>query len=363
MGFARRFATYKRATLLFSDPERLKRLLNNSHMPVMIIFAGKAHPKDQPGQELIKTIYGYSRMPEFEGKIILTEGYDMALARRLVAGVDVWLNNPEYPMEASGTSGEKAGVNGVINLSVLDGWWGEGYNGENGWAIKPHGPEFDPGFRDHQESQDLLSIMENQVIPLYYDRAGRSYSSSDRRTHERAPHGFSSGWVKMSKASMKSLMPQYNSERMVMDYVKNLYCQAAKQGRLLAEDDNAHEMASWKRQVRAAWPKISLRRIDEGIQTCITSGNSLEIEVALDLDGLSANDIVVECLVEKENEWNSYERHESHYFAANGSLNNETLFKLSLNPSLPGLQSYRIRAYPYRNQLSHRFELGCMCWL
>jgi len=183
VGFARRFATYKRAALIFADPERLARLLNDPERPVMLLFAGKAHPSDQPGQDLIRQIHAFSRRPEFMGKIILLEDYNLSLARKLVAGVDVWLNNPEYPLEASGTSGQKAGLNGVINLSVLDGWWGEGYDGENGWAINPHGPQFEPGYRDREEGHDLLDILEKQVVPIYYQRNS---------------HGYSKPWVKIS---------------------------------------------------------------------------------------------------------------------------------------------------------------------
>src|SRR5690606_7664799 len=170
LGFARRFATYKRATLIFSDPQRLARLLNDPERPVVLIFAGKAHPSDHPVQEFIRQIHRYSRDPLFEGKIVLLEDYDMSLARKLVTGVDVWLNNPAYPLEASGTSGQKAGINGVLNLSVLDGWWDEGYNGENGWAITPHGSQFSPDFRDREEANELLDVLENEVIPLYYQR-------------------------------------------------------------------------------------------------------------------------------------------------------------------------------------------------
>ncbi|MCK4951797.1 MAG: alpha-glucan family phosphorylase, partial [Gammaproteobacteria bacterium] len=206
LGFARRFATYKRATLLFSDPDRLKRLLNDPERPVLLIFAGKAHPNDMPGQHLIQVIHEFSQRPEFIGKIILLEGYDMALGRKLVTGVDVWLNTPEYPLEASGTSGEKAGINGVLNLSILDGWWGEGFNGENGWGIAPHGPQFDPAYRNHEEANDLMDILEKKVVPLYYDRDEQGYSSK---------------WVQMSKNSMKSTIPHFNAQRMVMDYVKN----------------------------------------------------------------------------------------------------------------------------------------------
>ncbi|MDH5573285.1 MAG: alpha-glucan family phosphorylase, partial [Gammaproteobacteria bacterium] len=198
VGFARRFATYKRATLIFRDPARLARLLNNPQRPVILIFAGKAHPSDIPGQDLIRAIHEYSLKPEFVGKIILLEGYDMALARKLVSGVDIWLNTPEYPLEASGTSGQKAAINGVINVSVLDGWWGEGYNGKTGWAISPHGQQFDPDYRNHEEAHDLLDIMEHEVIPMFYDRGTQGYSTD---------------WVNISRESMKFCIPHFNSQR------------------------------------------------------------------------------------------------------------------------------------------------------
>ena len=214
IGFARRFATYKRAALIFEDLDRLRKIILNQEQPVLLIFAGKAHPVDLPGQDLIRRVSEFSRLPEFEGRVLLVEGYDLRLARRLVAGVDVWLNNPVYPLEASGTSGMKAGINGAINLSVLDGWWGEGYDGKNGWAIKP-GPEgMDTTLRDKQESRTLYEILQDQVIPLYY-------------SHDKL--GYSPEWVKMVKHSMASLLPRYNAARMVGEYVNNFYClQASK---------------------------------------------------------------------------------------------------------------------------------------
>ncbi len=195
LGFARRFATYKRAALLFEDLDWLRRIMLNQDRPVMIIFAGKAHPADVPGQDLIRRINQVAQLPEFEGQLLLVEDYDLRLARRLVAGVDVWLNSPVYPLEASGTSGMKAGINGTINLSVLDGWWGEGYNGKNGWAIKPGPENMAIALRDKEESRDFYETLQDHVVPLYYTR--------DKL-------GYSPGWVKMAKNSMISLLPRYN---------------------------------------------------------------------------------------------------------------------------------------------------------
>ncbi len=350
IGFARRFATYKRATLLFSDPERLARLLNDPQRPVLFIFAGKAHPSDQPGQQLIRVIHEFSRRPEFVGKILLLEGYDLSLGRKLVSGVDVWLNNPEYPMEASGTSGQKAGLNGVINLSVLDGWWGEGYNGENGWAITPHDRHYDAAFRNQEEANELLDIIEHQVIPLYYDRNG---------------HGFSEGWVHMSKASMKSILPQFNSQRMVMDYIRGFYGPAAEQGRVLARNryKGARELASWKEKIRKLWSAVALRRIDEVTQA-VTAGGTVTIQVAAQLGELSPEDVRLECVIGIEDEHHDFQASDYLGFTAKGKLDTgETLFVLEMEPPLPGLQLYQIRIYPYHSLLSHRFETGFMVWL
>jgi len=350
IGFARRFATYKRATLLFSDPERLRRLLNDPDRPVLLIFAGKAHPNDLPGQRLIQVIHEFSRRPEFIGKILLLEGYDLSLGRKLVSGVDVWLNNPEYPMEASGTSGQKAGLNGVINLSVLDGWWGEGYNGENGWAITPHDQHYDATFRNHEEANELLDLLEHQVIPLYYARNG---------------HGFSEGWVHMSKASMKSTLPLFNSQRMVMDYIKGFYGPAANQGRMLSKNrwKGSKELADWKKKIRERWPEVTLRRIDD-MQKAVTAGAKVRIEVAAALGDLSPEDIRLECVVGREDEHHEFQASDYFGFRAESKMENgETLFVLDLDPPLPGLQHYQIRMYPYHHLLSHRFETGCMLWL
>ena len=350
LGFARRFATYKRALLLFSDPKRLARIVNNPERPVLIMFAGKAHPKDMPGQELIRTISEYSRQPEFEGKIILLEGYDISLARKLVTGVDVWINTPEYPMEASGTSGQKAGVNGVINLSVLDGWWGEGYNGENGWAITPHGPKYDVGFRDREEAQTLLDILEHQVVPLYYSRDDKGYSE---------------GWVEKSKASMKSVLPQFNAQRMVMDYVSSSYGPASRQAAKLAADkgEPAKTLAVWKQKIDKVWNGVSIHRLDEAAGS-IQAGETLMLRIFADLNGLSPQDVRVECLVGIDEESGTLQVEATYIFNPVGpNEEGKEVFELDLVPPLSGLQYYQIRMYPYHELLTHPFETGYMVWI
>jgi starch phosphorylase len=350
IGFARRFATYKRANLLFSDPQRLARLLNDAKRPCLIVFAGKAHPHDLPAQQLIKLIHEYSRRPEFEGRIVLIEGYDMALARKLVTGVDVWLNTPESPLEASGTSGEKAAINGVLNLSVLDGWWGEGYDGHNGWAITPHGPGYEHGFRDREEGSELLDLLEHQIIPLYYKRDG---------------YGHSDGWVKKSKASMKTILPQFNAQRMVMDYVRRYYTPARKLHLVMSGNDygRAREVAQWRRKLDHSWPKVRLRRIDEA-PTAIRAGEPLRIRLAAMLDGLAADEVLIECMVGTETDTGQFVKLDTQMFVPGEPLGNgETLYTLDLVLRLPGLQHYQIRMFPFHPALGHRYEAGHLLWL
>ena len=349
LGFARRFATYKRATLLFSDPQRLARLVNNPERPVIFMFAGKAHPRDVPGQELIRTIHEYSLRPEFLGKIILLEGYDMALARKLVTGVDVWINTPEYPLEASGTSGQKAAINGVLNLSVLDGWWGEGYNGENGWAIHPHGQHIDHALRNKEESADLLNLLEHEIIPMFFEQGNQGYSTR---------------WVKMSKASMKSCIPRFNSARMVVDYVNEFYGKARTQTIRFAEDNYApaKALAIWKNNIRNHWPLVNIQRIDHGAEQ-IQDGHSLPIEVSVYLDGLQPTDVLVECLVGTLQDGDKLLVHESFQFNYSNQNGDFHHYHLDLKPQAPGLNHYKIRMYPYHELLSHPFELGFMLWV
>jgi starch phosphorylase len=350
IGFARRFATYKRALLIFSDLERLARLLNDPQRPAIMVIAGKAHPHDIPAQEFIRSIHQISHRPEFMGRVFLLEGYDMALGRKLVTSVDVWVNTPEYPMEASGTSGEKAGINGVLNLSVLDGWWGEGYNGENGWAITPHGPGYDHAARDREESLELLDALEHDVIPLYYNRNG---------------YGYPPGWVRMSKASMKSLLPRFNAQRMVMDYVRDYYAPARKQRLIMMGNKYARatEVAAWRRKIEAGWSKVRLRRLDEA-PGAIAAGATLPIRVAAHLDGIEPDDVIVECLVGMEDATGEFRVHDRQVFTPDGrNGEGETLFSLNLQPGLSGLLGYKIRLYPFHPALAHRFETGMMVWL
>ena len=350
IGFGRRFATYKRATLLFEDLAELARIVGDPARPVLFIFAGKAHPADTPGQDLIRRLIQVARMPEFEGKILLIEGYDLRLSRRLVAGVDVWLNNPIFPYEASGTSGMKAAMNGVINLSVLDGWWDEGYEGDNGWAIKPASSALDQSRRDREEAHTLYEILQDQVIPTYY---------------RRGPQGFSPDWIRLAKRSISTILPRYNATRMLHEYVAKLYLPAAQHWRRYAERGftAAREVGEWKARVRAAWPGVALRRIDESRKR-IQFGESIQITVAVKLNGLMPSDIALELLLARGSH-DRIDRRVRHELAFDGTLTDagEHRFALDLQPELCGRLGYRIRAYPRHQLLTHPFELGLMTWV
>jgi starch phosphorylase len=351
IGFARRFATYKRATMLFNDLDWLREIVSDPDRPVVFIFAGKAHPADVPGQDLIRRITEISRMPEFVGKILLIEGYDLGLSRKLVAGMDVWLNNPLYPLEASGTSGMKAGINGTINLSVLDGWWGESYDGSNGWAIKPLSESLPEEVRTREETRTLYELLQDQVVPLYYQ-------------HDKL--GFSQNWVRMAKRSMATIMPRFNSRRMVEEYLIKCYLPASRQHQRYRANnfEVSHEISAWKARVRQAWNGVTARRTDTAVSD-ISFGQSLSLEVAINLNGLDPSDIRVEVLLGFQSKRRNarYVRH--FYLQPAGKYNGagEHLFVLTLDPEQCGKLEYQIRCYPHHDMLTHPFEMGMMRWL
>lgn len=355
IGFARRFATYKRAALLFQDLNWLREIITQAGRPVLFLFAGKAHPADQPGQEIIRRIAQISKMSEFEGRVLLVEGYDLHLARSLVAGVDVWLNNPIYPLEASGTSGMKAAMNGALNLSVLDGWWGEGYDAggdaANGWAIKPAPGHLDDQQRDAEEARSMYELLQDHVLPTYY-RTG--------------PMGYSPEWVAMSKASIATISPRFNVVRMVSEYVKKFYAPAIEQGRRYSKDNyiTARAVADWKAKVRAAWPGVRLHRLDTP-ELRLKFGGSISMKIAVQLNGLSPEDVTVEALVGRPGHKAGIGRirHYPLNCCEGSDDNGESIFSLELTPDLCGKLEYRIRIFPTHPSLVHKFETGLMVWL
>ena len=348
LGFARRFATYKRATLLFHDSKRLTRLLSDPERPVVLIFAGKARPQDKAGQSFIKTITTHAHSPEFLGKVFFVEGYDLALARKLVTGCDVWLNCPRYPQEASGTSGQKAAMNGVLNLSVLDGWWAEGYDGHNGWAVQP-AVELGLEERDAAEAEEFLDLLEDQVIPLYFTRGSQGYPK---------------GWVHTMKHAMVSTLARFNAERMVLDYLRDFYIPAFRLGSSLCahQGEGAKELASWRQRIDTHWPNLQARLIRDHGDT-FRHGDLLQLQVAVDLDGLKPQDLCVEAVMARDVPGLELRDEVCYRFEPQDSAAGEMIFKLAIPLLDNGRFTYRIRLFPTHPKLSHPFETGYTRWL
>jgi starch phosphorylase len=373
IGFARRFATYKRATLLFSSLEWLASLVDNAERPVIFLFSGKAHPADEPAQHMIREIYRVSNQPPFVGKILLVENYDIGLGRMLTSGVDVWLNTPVHPLEASGTSGMKAAINGTVNLSVLDGWWAEGYDGSNGWGIPPSVGEDDAAVRDRHDAETLYEILQDDVVPLYYAR--------DEGL------GYSPRWVHVCKRSMVSVLPHFNSQRVLHDYACRFYGPGAAQGKRFAQDNFAvaRDLAAWKQRVRAAWNLVRVERVASG-PTQAYFDDEVQLEVDVVLNGLVPADVRVECVLRRERgseitvpvkayaervqaaDGLAYVDGEPVMISAFEPLADVTSaercrYRLRFKPPWSGALSYRIRAVPQHPHLAHPYEVGLMRWL
>ncbi len=350
VGFARRFATYKRATLLLSDPARLAALLADDERPVVLLYAGKAHPRDHGGQSLIRQLHEFAQRPEFEGRLFLIENYDISLARHLVAGVDIWLNTPEYPMEASGTSGMKAAINGAVHLSILDGWWAEGFTGDNGYGISPHGSNVDSEARDRLESAAILRVLFEEAKPRYFNHNGRGYSET---------------WMKLAKTSMRTVLPRFNAERQVMEYTEKFYAPAARLSRTLAADGGieARALAAWKQRVDAAWPTVSLELI-EGPPRTLVAGASFTLTVAIALAGLAPSDVQIAAQLGAVSASGDFAVQEEYpLLTTTGGGDGKTCFAARIIPNAAGLVALRINAYPSHPHLPHRFEMGRMRWL
>ena len=360
IGFARRFATYKRAALLLRDRARLARLVNDPERPLLFLFAGKAHPADQPGQQVLRQIKQLMLEPEFVGRIVFLEDYDLQLARWLTSGVDVWLNNPIAPLEASGTSGMKASCNGRLNLSVLDGWWAEGWTQDNGWGIPPINVQ-DPERRDALEAELIYDTLEEETLPLYYSR------NSD---------GFSPEWVRRSKRAMSTVIPRFNNRRMVFDYAQGIYFPLARHASRLAEHDfaGAKALAEWKQRVRQAWPRVSMRLLADAPED-MPRGERLRLRVAAGLGGLHPADVRIEFVARRQLPESNFEPPplSSYNAHANSGLWTETLhptgehendhevvFALDAQPSQCGQFATEVRIYPWHELLTHPFEVGLL---
>ena len=281
IGFARRFATYKRATLIFKDLERITQILNDANRPVQIIFAGKAHPADKEGQDLIKYIHEISLMPQFKGKIFLLENYNINVARHLVSGVDVWLNNPRRPMEASGTSGEKASVNGVVNFSILDGWWAEGYNTKNGWAIGTNEEYYSYEEQDLADSESIYKTLEDKIIPTYYNKN---------------ENGFSEDWIRLMKNSIMSTGGKYSTARMLVDYTEKLYMPLCNlTNKYYSSLENVTEYHKIKQELYSNWNDIKITQENNADNITVDAGNKIKVTCKVELPNIEKDYIQAEC--------------------------------------------------------------------
>ena len=352
IGFARRFATYKRGALLFSDKERLARLLNDTKRPVQFIFAGKAHPRDEGGKALIKEVYKFSRQEGFENRIVFVEDYDTYIARRLVQGVDLWLNNPLRPLEASGTSGMKLPPNGGLNLSVLDGWWCESYNGKNGWAI---GPEIDDGAVEQQSEVDassLYQLLENQIIPLYYAK----------------PDGkLPLAWLQLMRESIRSVTPVFNTHRMVQEYTERLYRPAELAHDEFARDDcrAAVELSQWKARIRKDWAQVQISDVQIGNEDRhnILVGDALRVSAKVQLGGVDPQHVRVEAYHgEADNDQVRNPAVTPLYQSDQRAGDGNYLYHGSVPASESGMYGFSVRVVPTHPHLVQAHELRLITW-
>ncbi len=348
IGFARRFATYKRAHLLFSDLDRLAKIVNNPQYPVQFLFAGKAHPADGAGQDLIKRIVEISRRPEFLGKIIFLENYDMKMAKRLVSGVDIWLNTPTRPLEASGTSGEKAEMNGVLNFSVLDGWWYEGYKEGAGWALTDKRTFQEQGHQDQLDAATIYFMLENHIIPLYFAKNSKGYSPE---------------WIQYIKNSIAQIAPEFTMKRMLDDYLERFYIKEAKRSKLLMANDfkKAKEIAAWKQKVAEKWAGIAVKDVNlPETRTTLCAGNTYDIEVSIACNGL-ADCLGVELVVVRilDGEQKLYKVSEMKPVKSDGDV---VTYAVQNSVKRAGVFKYSFRIYPKNPDLPHRQDFAYVRW-
>ncbi len=350
IGFARRFATYKRAHLLFTDLERLSRIVNNEKFPVQFVFSGKAHPADGAGQGLIKRIMEISRMPQFLGKIIFLEDYNMIVAKRLVTGVDIWLNTPTRPLEASGTSGEKAEMNGVLNFSVLDGWWYEGYRFDEkaGWALTDKRTYTDQSQQDKLDAATIYSMLENEIIPLYFAKNSKGYSPE---------------WIQYIKGSIGHIAPHFTMKRMIDDYIARFYDPESRRFNALSADNNklAKEIVAWKESVVEKWDGIQVLDYSNTTPSSSATGENYEIEFKIDTNGIG-RDLGLEYVSYKiENGKESL--YQVIPFKVSNQDGNIITFKLDEKIKDAGVYRYGFRLYPFNPNLAHRQDFAYVRWI
>jgi starch phosphorylase len=352
IGFGRRFATYKRAHLLFTDLERLEKIVNNPQKPVQFLFTGKAHPADGGGQNLIKRIVEISRMPQFLGKIIFLENYDMRLAKRLISGVDIWLNTPTRPLEASGTSGEKAQMNGVLNFSVLDGWWLEGYVKGAGWALTDKRTYENQEHQDQLDAATIYSMLENEIIPLYYAKNTK---------------GFATEWIQYIKNSIAQINPRFTTKRMIDDYQNKFYFKLAKRSAMLKENNfaKAKEIAAWKENMASKWHEIEVSEVNipENLIHDPHVGEDYPLEVVIDTKGLNDKGIGVELVVVKKDKNNKDLLHDVEELNLVRTDGSKMYFSMDYQMNLAGSFKYAFRMFPKNEDLPHRQDFCYVRWI
>ena len=352
IGFARRFATYKRGYLLFRNLERLSKIVNNPDRPVQFIFAGKAHPADKAGQDLIKNIVEISKRPEFRGKILFVQNYDMNLAKMLLQGVDVWLNTPTRPLEASGTSGEKGVMNGTLHFSVLDGWWVEGYKKNAGWALQAERTFEIQDFQDELDAETIYNILEEEIIPSFYKRNS---------------NGIPEKWVGYIKNNLAQVAPNFTTARMIRDYHERYYNpQFARANKVKADNFKlAKEMAAWKYKISSGWNSIEVKNIEisDGITNKMKIGQEYPVKVYLDLKGLSCKEIGLELVITENENKQPIRIVESVELLAEVCQGTVCCYSYNLHPNHPGTFNYGFRIFPKNENLPHRQDFRYIRWI
>lgn len=350
IGFARRFATYKRAHLLFSDLDRLEKIVNNPQFPVQFIYAGKAHPADGAGKDLIRRIVEISKMPQFLGKIIFLENYDMTVSKRLITGVDIWLNTPTRPLEASGTSGEKAEMNGVLNFSVLDGWWYEGYREGAGWALTAKRTYQDQAQQDKLDAATIYSMLENEIIPLYFAKNSRGYSPE---------------WIQYVKRSIATIAPHYTMSRMIRDYIDRFYSKEAARSKKLKANNYAlaKEIVAWKENVAAKWDNVHEVdvQLNDSLKNSTNDGDPIEATIKIDTAGLG-KDLGVELVIYRE-ENGQQKFHHVIPFEVVAEEGDILTYHMKQNTKDSGVFRFAFRVFPWNEKLPHRQDFAYMKWL
>ena len=350
IGFARRVATYKRATLLLRDPERLARLLSSKDRPLQIIFAGKAHPEDTPAKELIRQLVHFSRQEEVKGRFVFIEDYDMKVARWLVQGVDVWLNTPRRYLEACGTSGMKVVFNGGLNVSVLDGWWDEAYDPNAGWAIGKGEVYSDPQYQDDVESNALYDLLEKEIIPLFYDR------DKDERPRS---------WITRMKTAMLQICPVFNVNRMVREYAVRTYFPAASRSVEFLEDQaaKARALAEWKGKLHRFWPDLRVESVEAAVATKVQVGDDMRVRARVRLGGLGADDVAVQIFHGPIDIHGNISEGEIVPMTFSGQTDGDlSLFSGAIRYFKSGRHGFTVRVLPHHDDLSSPFETGILLW-